>query len=67
LKSNPDIGFEDFDPRTIQGVSSEANVIAGPWIKSLSKHIARKWNILNKENRCNKLTYATGMDATGLG
>jgi len=67
VKSNPDDGFEDFDPRTIQGVSAEANVIAGPWIKSLAKHIAEKWNVLNKNNRCNKLTYATGFNALQLG
>jgi hypothetical protein len=63
LKSNPDTGFESFDPRTIQGIGAEANVIAGPWVKSFSKMLAKKWNILNKNNVFNKCTYATGMDA----
>jgi len=53
--------FEDYDPRIIQGATDEANVLTGPTIFSIAKHIAKIWHSKHV------ITYASGMNAYQLG
>lgn len=53
--------MNDFDPRLIQGVSDEANVILGPWMVAISKALSRSWS------PSHFITYAAGLNANEVG
>jgi hypothetical protein len=49
-----------FNPRGIQGVSHEANVVMGPFMRQYAKELARQWN--GKDHRFYYTSGATGED-----
>jgi len=53
--------FEDMDPRLIQGVSDEANVALGPFMRKVSKRLAEVWNADHR------VFYASGTTGSDIG
>jgi hypothetical protein len=53
--------FEEFDPRLIQGATSEVNVTVGPEIYALSKWLAKSWDVRNQ------ICYSSGLTAQAIG
>jgi hypothetical protein len=53
--------LEDKDPRLIQGVPAEANVLLSPWVYAFSEYVKEVWGLEHP------VTYASGMDAIRLG
>lgn len=54
-------GFEDFDPRAIQGVSHKANVALGPWMAGFNKYLKALFSPQSP------VCYASGMTGEQLG
>jgi hypothetical protein len=53
--------LENADPRLIQGVSSEANVLLAPWLLAFSEMLKKQWHV--KSPYC----FASGLDANDIG
>jgi len=53
--------FEESDPRLIQGICPEANVLLAPWILSFSEYIKDLWSLSTNT------AFACGYDALVLG
>lgn len=61
MQLSDDVGFEDKAPRTIQGATSDLNVVVGPWLHKFSERLAAVWHPEHF------ITYTSGLDQVGLG
>lgn len=53
--------FDEMDPRLIQGVSDEANVALGPFMRKVSKRLSEVWNTNHR------VFYASGTTGKDIG